>query len=338
MHFDAPGWLWFGGALIALLMVLLAYAQQRYRRAVSALVGARFVDDLVAPGLFKRYTVRAMLNIAVIAALIVTLASPRWGIVPRETIVRGSDVLIAIDVSRSMLTEDVPPNRLEATRRVVSLLADRLAGNRMGVIAFAGMAFYQCPLTADLGAVKLMLSAVDRSAVPYPGTKIGDCLNLAVDAFSRYARGTPTLILFTDGEDHDSSTASAVERARAAGVVVHTVGVGTRAGQPIPIRDEHGTVIGYVTDRKTNTTVTSRLNEELLRDIAAKTGGAYFELERADLRVVDLLADAASNAAATELKTALYETRVHRFSTFAWIALVLLLIEILVPGSWWAHV
>jgi len=337
MHLDAPQWLWIGAALVPGLGAALWYGLRRYRQAVLALVGRKYIDDLAAPGLFRRFIARGVVCLAAIAALLVALASPRWGVVPREMVVRGADVMIAVDVSRSMLTEDVPPNRLEQTRRVIGLLADRLAGNRMGLIVFAGLAFCQCPLTADLGAFKLMLSAADRSAVPYPGTKIGECISVAVDLLSRYARGTPTLILFTDGEDHDDATAAAVDRARSAGVVIHTVGVGTRAGQPIPIRDERGTVTGYVQDRRTGTTVTSRLNEELLMNIAQKTGGQYYALERNDLRIVDQLADAVTGVGATEMKTAAYDTRVHRFLVFALLALVLLYMDIFIPGSWWAR-
>ena len=192
--------------------------------------------------------------------------------------------MIAIDVSRSMLSKDITPSRLEKAKLELAGLIDKLKGDRIGIVAFAGEAVIQCPLTLDRGAVKLFLSTVNPNLISYQGTSLASAIRVATQAFSEKEKEYKALILLTDGEDNEPGALQAAQKAKEAGVRIFTIGIGTQDGSPLPADfDEQS----YKKDRS-GEVVISRLNESLLKDIARETGGVYYRASRGELEADNL--------------------------------------------------
>jgi Ca-activated chloride channel family protein len=209
--------------------------------------------------------------------VIVSLAQPRWGFTWEARPIRAADVLIAIDVSRSMLSNDVNPNRLERAKLAAQDLVNRLDGHRVGIIAFAGTPFLQAPLTLDHNAVMDCIQDLDTTIITRGGTNIADAIRYAVRPFGQGDKENRALILFTDGEELEGDTVRAA-REQSAIMRIFTVGVGSKEGSLIPIRDSDGNTT-FVKDTE-GSVVKSRLDEERLREIAETTGGFYLHLQR----------------------------------------------------------
>jgi Ca-activated chloride channel family protein len=225
--------------------------------------------------------VRLSLLLAGAALMIVALARPQWGIV-REKIEReGVDVVLVLDTSASMATEDVAPNRFFLARQALLQLMTRLEGDRFALVAFEGEAYPLAPLTLDADAVGLFLETVEPGVVPAPGTSLGVGLSKGLDAFVDEERRNKVLVLVSDGENLEGEIDAAVKKAKEAGVIVHTVGVGTEAGQPVPEFDREGRQTGYKRD-ESGAPVVSRLDTATLEAIAEGTGGRMFRLTPAD--------------------------------------------------------
>jgi Ca-activated chloride channel homolog len=288
MVFAAPLWLW-----TLLLLPLVAAAESwatRRDRARTALLVARPLWPKVvrAPGARWRFP-RLALVLAGLAGIILALARPQWGIVREKVEREGVDVVLLLDTSGSMATEDVPPNRFQLAKTGVMNLVERLEGDRFALVAFEGSAYPLVPLTLDTDAIALFLETLEPGAVPTPGTSLGAGLARGLDAFADKTRQNKVMILVSDGEDLDGEVEEAVRQAREAGIVVHTVGVGTPAGQPVPDFDRNGDRSGYKKD-ETGTVVVSRLHMETLEAIARGTGGRAFTLTAADLSLSPLAA------------------------------------------------
>jgi Ca-activated chloride channel family protein len=255
-----------------------------------------------------RRTMRAVLILAAAAFMILALARPRWGtsLEPIET--RGVDVLIAVDVSRSMLTEDVRPNRLALARAAAAELADQLGGDRVGLIAFAGSAQTICPLTLDRGALHLYLSLLSTDLISRQGTVITDAMTTAMELFRQKDRSRQILVLITDGESHEDDPVQLAREAAREGIIIYTVGVGTPAGQPIPLPGG-----SYKTDAQGNV-VTSRLDVEALRQVAEATGGIYVPAAAAG----DAIAEVASRIAGQERGELTEQIRRRQRERYAW--------------------
>ncbi len=267
-------WLW-AAAAAALIFLLSSWRKKREL--------ARFGDlDLVGrlvQALDPRVRVlKRFLVLTALCLMVLALAQPHFKKSETKVERRGIDILIAIDVSNSMLAKDIAPNRLEKAKLELSGLVDKLKGNRLGVIAFAGDAMIQCPLTLDRSAVKMLLSTVSPNLISYQGTDIGRAIGAAVQAFQDKSKDSKALILLTDGEDHGKETSQWVKKAKEAGVRILTIGIGTRDGAPLP--DEFGQ--GSKKDQS-GRVILSKLGEEVLQRIAHETGGAYFRSAKGDL-------------------------------------------------------
>jgi Ca-activated chloride channel family protein len=221
-----------------------------------------------------------------VLCLAVALSQPQCGTRTELTRRTGIDVVVALDASRSMQAQDIRPSRLERAKLELSDLMDRLRGDRIGIVVFAADAFVQCPLTTDYAAAKLFLKAINYDSVPQQGTSLSSALLLGkqlLDEGGGLARGR-ALILLTDGEDHEPGLESALDALSQDGVRVYPVGIGSTSGEPIPIYDDRGRFAGYKKDRQGQTVMT-RLNEEVLREIAEKTGGRYFHSTAGDVGI-----------------------------------------------------
>ncbi len=221
--------------------------------------------------------------------LVVAAAGPQFGTKYEEVKSEGIDLVVAMDVSNSMDCEDLRPSRMEAARRALSQLIDKMRGDRLGIVVFAGEAFVQLPITNDRSAAKLFLGTVGTNSVGTQGTAIGAAIELARESFDMDTPGSKAVIVITDGENHEDDAEGAAREAAAAGIVVHTVGMGTPEGGPLPVK-RNGQVVGFRKDGSGNTVV-SRLNEPMLQRISAEGNGAYVRATAASTGIEALVAD-----------------------------------------------
>ncbi len=276
MSFGAPNWFW---ALLAIPLTafLFVRAERRAARRLREFVSARLLPTLVQTVDRRRRKLRFVLVLLAFALAIVALAKPRWGYIYEDVKRKGLDLIFAVDTSRSMLSNDVQPSRLQRVKLATQDLLDELQGDRVGLIAFAGRAFLQAPLTIDYSAAVEAINDLDTSTIPEGGTNISGALDLAVQTFGKSAIGNRALIIFTDGEELSGDAIKAAKTATDAGVRIFTVGVGTPEGSLIPLNGERGGT-NFVKD-SSGQVVKSKLDEKRLKEIAESSEGSYFHLE-----------------------------------------------------------
>jgi len=280
MIFESPVW-FFGLLALPLLAWLETWLTRRDRDRVARLVARPLWSRVVRrPSEPWRY-VRLALVLLGVTGIVLALARPQWGIVREKVEREGVDVVLVLDTSGSMATEDVPPNRFFLARQAVSALIDRLEGDRFGLVAFEGEAYPLAPLTLDADALGLFLETMEPGAVPTPGSSLGSGLAKGLDLFVDQGRRNKVMVLVSDGEDLEGDVESAVRLAKNEGVVVFTVGVGTEAGQPVPDFDKDGRRVGFKHDAS-GAAVVSRLNMATLEEIARGTGGRAFRITPTD--------------------------------------------------------
>ncbi len=323
---------------IPLLALFLRAAFLMRRRALERFGDAELVRKLSESVSRRRQVAKVVLVLLAVFFLITALARPQFG-TRVETVTReGQDIVIALDLSASMLAEDIVPNRLEKAKHAVASLIDRLEGDRVGLVAFAGQAFVQSPLTVDYAAAKLFLDAMKPDLVPVPGTDLGQALDRSLGAFKSGASNHKVLILITDGEDHGEQSDAWIDRAVEDGVIVHTVGIGSSQGVPIPEFDQNGRRQGFKRDEN-GAVVTTRLDETTLQTIARETGGRYFRAS-ANENELAALAETISAMDKRELDAQQVTQFEEQYRIFLGFALVLLVLEVFVSdrrratGEW----
>ena len=324
MRFAARAYLW---ALFALpaLAVLFVLAFRRRRRALEAFGDLRLVRRLSPTSSTERRVIKAALVVASAFFLVLALARPQWGARLETVSRRGVDVIVAVDTSLSMLTEDVKPNRLAQARAAVASLLDMLQGDRVGLVAFSGTAYVACPLTLDYGAASMFVDVLDPDLLPVPGTAVAEAIKASVRAFHSNERRNKVLIIMTDGEDHEGDVQAAARAAADEGITIYTVGVGTPNGEPIPLRNGHGDVVGFKKDKR-GRVVTSRLDETMLESIAVATGGKYFRATP-DGSELKRIYEEISGMDKTSLSSRLHTAYEERYQIPLAAAIVLLVLE-----------
>lgn len=314
---------------LPVLGVFLSWALHNRRVRLKKLIA----DPLLARLTDEHSRVRAGFRIALFLAFytlaILALARPQWGARLETVHRRGVDVLAALDTSYSMNAEDIVPNRLAVARNAVRGLLSRLRGDRAGLVAFAGSATVECPLTLDYGAVTLFLDAVETGSIPEPGTSLAAAIQAANSAFIARETRYKVLVLFTDGEDLEGQVDEAVKKARESGVIIYCVGIGTPEGRPVPVRDQKGDVVEYRRDPK-GQVVISRLDETTLRRIAEASGGRYFRATPAASEL-DALAEEISQLEKKELESRLFQNFEDRFQYPLLLAFVSLVLYVWLP-------
>jgi Ca-activated chloride channel family protein len=239
---------------------------------------------------------------------------------------KGADIMICLDVSNSMKAEDLQPNRLEKAKQAISKLIDKLEGDRIGIIIFGGDAYVQLPITTDYAAAKLFLESISTDMVPTQGTAIGSAIDLAMESFGKDEGKNKAIVIITDGENHEDDAVKAAEAAAEKGVAIHTIGMGSVEGVPIPyyrgnVKD------GFRKDKEGNTIVT-KLDEKTLQEIAAAANGIYVRATNSDAGLNNVL-EAINSLEKKEFESKLYGDYQDWFLIFIWVAFVLLVIEIL---------
>ncbi len=310
--------------LLPLAAVALIVQSRKKKRALQGFADPHLLNRLAALDHRGRRFIKALLLLLSLGLMLFALAGPRWGSHYEEVSQKGVDIMLLIDVSPSMLVEDIAPNRLERARREILDFIKVVQGDRVGLIAFAGAAFIQCPLTLDYAALEMFLSALQPDLIPVPGTDLGAAINLGIAAFDEESATDKVILLITDGEDNENRGLEAARQAAAKGVKIFVFGIGDVAGGPIPELDGSG---GFKKDRQ-GKLILSKLEEKGLQDIAALTGGTYVRSVAGDLDLDVLYFDGIkSRTQAQELKSGKIKVYEERFALFVLAAFMLLLIE-----------
>ena len=328
MTFGAPEWLW-GLLLIPLLIALFVRSEHRGLKRLQQFVSARLLPQLAGTVNRRRRIIRFGLLVLGLALAIVSLAQPRWGYTFEDVKRKGLDLLVAVDTSRSMLSNDVQPNRLERVKLAIQDLIDELQGDRVGLIAFAGRAFLQAPLTIDYDAVTEAVSDLDTKTIPEGGTNISSAITLATQSFGKSAMGNRALIIFTDGEELSGDAVKTAKAAADAGVRIFTVGVGTPQGSLIPVTGDNGET-SFVKD-SAGQVVKSKLDDKRLREVAEATGGFYLHLENGPRTMQQVQSEGLAKMQAAEMDVRLSRRPIERYEWPLGGALIALALSILIP-------
>jgi len=329
MHFVYPYFLLFE-LLLAPLALFFAYRFREKRRALERFADPALLARLSSANGTRRW-LKATLVIGALFFIIIALARPQFGAKLVSVQRQGADVVIAVDVSASMLAQDMKPNRLERAKALLSQLALQLQGNRVGILAFAGTAFWQCPLTLDISSVNLFLQIMDANLIPLPGTALGSAIRLATAGLSKTPPKSKAIVLLTDGEDHKSDAAGAAREAAQAGIKIYTIGLGNPSGEPIPVYDAGGAFKEYKKNKK-GEVVMSKLDETLLAQIADDTGGAYFRAQDGYMDVGRLIEEI-RGLEKQKLSSSLHRSYEDRYQYFLFMGLLLLMAEFFIPAT-----
>lgn len=333
MRFFEP--IYFLGLLLIPLLGLFFWWSISRKKKILARFGEIPLIMRAATGIsFARQGTKAIMLLVVLFFLVIAAAQPQLGthmeVVKRE----GVDIFIAVDVSRSMEALDVRPgpiSRLAKAKLEIGSLFDpeRLQGDRVGLIAFAGEAFIQCPLTIDYSAARMFLDVISSEIIPVPGTAIGSAIRKGITGFNQQERKHKVLVILTDGEDHGTDPIAAAEDARKQGIKIYTIGIGNVEGEPIPIYNRRGERIGFKKDEK-GEVVVSRMDEPTLQKIALATGGKYYRASPSELEL-DKIYDDISSMEKKELEGKLLLQYDDRFQWPLFLAMIFLIWEVFVP-------
>ncbi len=275
IQLDEKAYFYLLGIIPVLVMLYLIHQLWR-RRAQRRFAEARLLRRLAPDRSFFKPQLKFLLLLGGLTLLVVGLVNPKMG-TKLETVKReGVDIVFAVDVSKSMLAEDIAPNRLEKAKRLVSEIINELASDRVGIIAYAAQAYPQLPITTDYGAAKMFLQSMNTDMLSSQGTAIGQAIDLAATYFDDEQQTNRVLFIVSDGEDHsEGGMAEAVEKAIEQGIRIYTIGVGTSKGAPIPIK-RNGVLESLKKDNQGEVVIT-RLNEEVLSEIASEGNGEYLD-------------------------------------------------------------
>jgi len=280
MKFASPDMLWFFAVIIPALIVFFWWARKRRNFLISQFVQSRLLASLTVGVSARRQLWKNSLLTAGIALILIALARPHWDYDWEETRQQGLDIVVAVDTSRSMLATDIAPDRLDRTKLALRDLLLATKSDRMGLVAFAGTAFLQCPLTADREAFQQSVNILDVDIIPEGGSDVGGAIEAAMGAFEKSEGTHRAIVIFTDGEDHVNRGIEAAEKAKSEGIHIFTIGVGTPAGELLKYTDPRGQTV-YLRDSEGNP-INSRLNETLLQQIAGTASGFYLPLSASD--------------------------------------------------------
>ncbi len=315
--------------LIPLLIVFYFFAFRAKKRAMQKFGNLELLKKLSRNTSRARQFGKISLILFAIMFLVIALARPQIGTKLEEVKREGIDIVVALDVSRSMMARDIQPSRLEKAKHEVGGFIDRLRGDRIGLIAFSGVPFVQCPLTLDYGAAKIFLDIMDPDLIPTPGTNLGKVIEKAIETFDQKERKHKVMVLITDGEDHQGEVMKFAEAAEKEGIIIYCVGIGSPKGEPIPIAQDGNGEMGFKKDRSGQVVIT-KLDEITLEKIALQTGGKYFRASSGEDELDKIYKDIDSMDK-KELGSLKFSQFEDRYQYFVVIGLLLLVIEFILP-------
>jgi Ca-activated chloride channel family protein len=317
----------FALGLVPLLVVLFVWMLYWRKEKIKKLGDERLVQSQLLGKIPGRATLKFVLYALALAAIIIGWANLQKAGKAENVQRRGIDVIVALDVSKSMLATDIQPDRLTRAKQLVTRLTDKMQNDRVGLIVFAGRAYLQVPLTVDYSAMKMMLQNVSPDMVPTQGTVISEAVEMAINSFSQKERKYKSLIVISDGEDHDENAIAKIKEAAETGVTVHTVGIGSPQGSTI----FDPATKGVKMDENGNPVI-SKLNENALRQMAAVGNGTYSQLRNTD-EVAAKIASSIDDMEQKNLGADVYTDYNSYFQYFLLVGFVLLLIEWLLPAA-----
>ncbi|HEY6915321.1 MAG TPA: VWA domain-containing protein [Paludibacter sp.] len=310
--------------LIPILTGVFIYTGIKRRRNIKQFGNPDLLAELMPNVSFIRPQVKFYFQLITIVLLIIVLAQPQFG-TKQETVKRkGIEVMIALDVSNSMLAQDIQPSRLEKAKQVLSKLVDGMTDDKIGLIVFAGDAYTQLPITVDYVSTKMFFSTISPNLVPRQGTAVGSAIDLAIKSFGAKGSAGRAIIVITDGENHEDDAIGAAKLAAENDIAVHVIGMGKPDGAPIPVP---GTM-SFWKDKDGNVVV-SKLNEQMCRDIAAAGKGVYVRADNSNAayRVVEKELD---TLAKSDIKTSSFSDYNDQYQSFALLALIILIVDFFV--------
>lgn len=307
------------------VFIIIYWLMSRWRKNALKSYGDPLVIQQLFPDVSKTKRIwKFILFTLAFTLVIIGIVNPQVGTKLEEVKRKGADLMICLDVSNSMKAEDIQPNRLEKSKQAIAKLLDKLEGDRIGIIVFGGEAYVQLPITTDYAAAKLFLEGINTDMIPTQGTAIGAAINLAMESFGKDEGKNKAIVIITDGENHEDDAVKAAEAAAEKGITIHTIGMGSADGSPIPVY--RGTMReGFRKDKDGNTVVT-KLNEQALQEIAAAGSGIYVRASNSDAGLNNVIT-AIDKLEKKQFESKMYSDYEDRFQWFISAALVLLLIE-----------
>lgn len=312
---------------IPIVIVLFFIARYYRKKALAKFSEAGLQQYIIPESSTSKPVLKFILSALALAFLIIGIANPQLGLKQEEVKREGADIMIALDVSNSMMAEDLSPNRLEKAKQAIEKLIDKLKGDRLGMIVFAGDAFVQLPITTDYSAAKLFLDNISPEIIQRQGTDIEAAINLALESFGKDEGKNKALVIITDGETHEGNTTEAVKAAVEKGITIHTIGLGSISGVPIP-DFQNGRRTGFKKDKEGNTVI-SKLDEATLQTISNEGNGVYVRASNAELGLNTIL-DEIDKLDKKQFKGKMFSDYEDQFQYFIAAALLLLLVELLI--------
>jgi Ca-activated chloride channel family protein len=312
--------------LLPAMIALFIINEFRRKKSLKRLGDSFLVGKLIPEISRIRPVLKFLFPFLALSAAVIMLARPQFGSKIEEVKKQGVEVIIALDVSNSMLAEDIQPNRLTRAKQAISKLVDNLDNDKIGLIVFAGDAYTQIPITTDYVSAKMFLSTISPDMVPKQGTAIGAAIDLASRSFTPGEGKSKAIIIITDGENHEDDPVSAAENASKAGIVIHTIGIGSSDGVPVPLGT--GSRRDYLKDAD-GATVITKLDEEILKKIAVSTGGNYIRASNSSIGLDEIFNDI-RKMKKDELESTMYTEYNDQFQVFTAIALLFLILDFLI--------
>ena len=327
--------------LLALLLVpavglLMLWANKKRQHALKKLGDSPLLSKLTTSINWRGRRWRNALLLSALTLFIIALARPQWGSEVHEINQEGLQVMVALDISQSMLAQDIKPTRLDRAKLEIADLMKKLDGDEVGLVLFSGASFIQVPLTSDYYTALTYLDSANPSVISRPGTVIGDAIRTARLGFDESLTSQKVLVIMTDGEDHETDPLAAAQEVADEGVLIYTIGFGTPDGEPIPITDENGVVVDYKRDQSGGV-VLSKLNEDTLQSIAQNGNGKYYRASADGSELQSLLAEI-DNLQKDQLQNRIETRQIERYQIFLALALILMVISELIPDRLLQHI
>ncbi len=325
MRFESPIYLWLL-LTIPMMIMLMGWAEFQRRKKLKRLADKNLINLLIPNSSAKRRWIKFIVVQLAIAMVIFMLARPQMGTKISQEKRNGIEAMICLDISNSMLAEDVAPSRLQKSKMLVENLVDHFSNDKVGLIVFAGDAFVQLPITADYVSAKMFLQNIEPSLIQTQGTDIATAIDISANSFTQQANIGKAIIVITDGEDHEGGALEAAKAAKEKGYQVFILGIGSTNGTPIPLGDGN-----YMLDEK-GYTVMTRLNESMCQDIAKAGNGVYIHVDNTST-AQERLNDEIAKMQKGDMQSVVYSEYNEQFQVFGIIAVVLLILEVLISEA-----
>lgn len=314
-------------AVLPVMVILLIVYFYRRKKKLAQFGNHELIKKLIPYSSNRKRIVKGILFMLAFSSLILALCNLQTGSKLTEVKREGADIVVCIDVSNSMLAQDLSPDRLTRAKYALEKMIDALEGDRLGLVIFAGEAYVQLPITTDYSAAKLFLESINTGMVPVQGTNLADAIKVASESFSNDLSKNKAIILITDGENHESEAIEAAENCGKKGIMINTIGIGSENGVPIPLV-ENGVVKGYRKD-KSGQTIITKLNSDLLKTMAAKGRGVYVQASQADLGLGAIL-EKIGELDKSQIENKMYTDYEDQFQWFLGLTLIFLTIEFMI--------